>query len=232
MQNNWLGLLASYAYAFGLLFAIEKMGEHFRWQQDVTRKIIHIAAGMWVWGILFLFKDWYWGIVPFASFIFLNYYFYRAQTFKQMDAHDSSPGTVYFAISITLVFSLFWRTGGVVDLSPIAVAAVMAMTWGDALASLIGKRWGVKKYYIFGHSRSWVGSVAMALSSFVVIFLTLWLLPASKLSPFSATIPLMKVMILSLICSIVATLTEAFSPAGTDNLTVPIISSVVLYLLL
>ncbi|MBN2356000.1 phosphatidate cytidylyltransferase [candidate division KSB1 bacterium] len=232
MQNNWLGLAVSYVYAFGLLFAIEQLGKYLKWPQDISRKIIHIAAGMWIWGILFFFKDWYWGIVPFASFIILNYYFYRSQTFKQMDTRDSSPGTIYFAISITLVFCLFWRTGGELDRVPIAVAGVMAMTWGDAFASLVGKKWGEKKYHVFGHNRTWVGSFAMALVSFVAVLITLWLLPASSLSPNSAIIPLDRVLILSFITTIAATLTEALSPAGTDNLTVPIISSLILYLLM
>ena len=55
-------------------------------------KIIHIGAGLWAWGILALFDHWYWGIIPFASFILLNYLFYRRQTFKAMDTERSSPG--------------------------------------------------------------------------------------------------------------------------------------------
>lgn len=229
MQNNVIGLVLSYLYAFGLLLIIEQIGKYFRWDQANTRKIIHIAAGMWVWGILYFFKDWYWGFVPFATFIGLNYIFYKKRTFEQMDTQNSSPGTIYFAISITFLFLVFWRPGGETDLVYIAVAGVMAMTWGDAFASLIGRKWGKKKYQVFGYQRSWVGSMAMAIFSFIAIWLTLRFLPGSFASPYSIAIPLERICIYTVISTLVATISEGVTPAGLDNLTVPILTSLSLY---
>ena len=99
-----IGLVASYVYAFGMLFGVEAIGKGLKWKQPFTRKIIHIGAGLWIWGILALFDNWYFGIIPFATFIVLNYVFYRQQSFEAMDAEDSTPGTVYFSISITILF--------------------------------------------------------------------------------------------------------------------------------
>ncbi len=108
-----IGLILSYLYAFGLLFIVEGIGKWRGWPQFVTRKLIHIGAGMWIWGILALFDHWIYGVIPFATFIVLNYVFYRQQTFKAMDTEKATPGTVYFAISITILFTLLWRTGNI-----------------------------------------------------------------------------------------------------------------------
>jgi len=231
MYPVWVALLISYVYAFGILLVIEAIGRRFRWPLDTSRKLVHIAAGMWIWGILYLFHDWRWGLVPFATFILLNYLFYKKQIFKQMDAADSSPGTVYFAISITLLFGLLWRTGDAPDLAPVAAAGVMAMTWGDAFASLVGRKWGRHVYRISGHPKSWEGSAAMALFSFAAIYLTLWLLPGSSLSPNSPIWTAGRVLCFSSSAAALATIAEALSPRGTDNLSVPILTSALLYLL-
>ncbi|MGC9394783.1 MAG: diacylglycerol/polyprenol kinase family protein [Anaerolineae bacterium] len=230
-DNDIIGLIASYLYAFGLLFIVEAIGKRLKWPQAFTRKIIHIGAGMWVWGILALFDTWTIGIIPFATFIVLNYVFYRFQIFKAMDAVDSSPGTVYFAISITVLFGLLWRTGGALDRVPTAAAAVMAMTWGDGLASIIGQKYGKHTYATFGHKRSREGSIAMAAATFVVILLTLAWLPGSALSPNSVVLPFWGVLLLTVIGTAVATAAEAFSPAGTDNLSVPLLTGLALFIL-
>jgi len=225
-----IALVASYVYAFGLLVVVEKGGLLLKWPQFLTRKLIHIGAGMWIWGILWLFEKWYFGIIPFATFILLNYYFYRKETFKTMDSTDSTPGTVYFAISITVLFLLFWRTGGPVDRVPIAAAAVMCMTWGDAMASLIGRYFGRKTYSVFGNNKTYLGSLAMLIAGFIAMAVTLAVLPGSALSPFSSVIAPGAIFTVALIAAIAATLAEAWSPAGTDNLSVPLVSAAVLWL--
>lgn len=230
-KNDVIGLILSYLYAFGLLFIVEAIGKRFKWPQAFTRKVIHIGAGMWIWGILALFDTWTIGIIPFATFIVLNYVFYRFQIFKAMDAVDSSPGTVYFAISITALFGLLWRTGGTLDRVPIAAAAVMAMTVGDGLASIVGQRYGAHPYTTFGHKRSREGSVAMVVSTFLVILLTLAWLPGSALSPNSIPLAFGSVLLLSLIGAGVAAAAEGFSPAGTDNLSVPLLTGLILFAL-
>lgn len=225
-----IGLILSYVYAFSLLLIIEGLGKRLNWPQNISRKIIHIGAGMWVWGILYFFDELRWGVIPFATFIILNYLFYRKQTFAQMDTEKSTPGTVYFAISITLLFLLFWRPAGPVDLIPIAIAGIMAMTWGDASASLVGEPWGRKKYTVFGHSRSWLGTAVMAAVSLMAIWLTLSLLPGSALAPHSTVLAANQRLTLTLLGAAVATAAEMVSPAGTDNLAVPLLTSAALWL--
>ena len=163
-QGDIIGLILSYIYAFGLLLIVEALGRQLSWPQHLTRKVIHIGAGMWTWGILYFFDHWYFGVIPFATFIVMNYVFYRRQTFQQMDDEASSPGTVYFAFSITVLFILFWRTGSPLDRVPIAMAAVMTMTWGDALAHIVVIAAAVHRDVLSTLCRDWL-AVEIANSS-------------------------------------------------------------------
>ena len=228
-SSDVAGLVLSYVYAFGLLFAVEAIGKRFAWRQEVTRKTIHIGAGMWAWGILALFDHWYLGVIPFATFIVLNYVFYRRESFKAMDTADSTPGTVYFALSITVLFVFLWRTGGGQDHVPVALAATMAMTLGDAAASLAGLRWGKHQYVFWGHVRTWEGTAAMAVVTLLSILATLSFVPGSALSPNSAPWPAGQLLVISVIGTFIATTAEALSPAGTDNLSVPLLSGLAMF---
>jgi phytol kinase len=235
MSNDWIsysdfiGLAASYGYAIALLLFGEILGRFFHVPPNLTRKIIHVSAGMWVFGILLLFHRWQIGIIPFASFIFVNYLLYRYRIIGAMDTEDSSPGTVYFAISVTVLFALLWRPSGAVDYVPIAVAGVMAMTWGDALAALIGRRFGKHKYKVADSVRSWEGSAAMFLVSTTAIFLVLLLLPGSSLSPLAVPYGIDQAILLAVISGSLATLAEGVSPHGTDNLSVPLVTAGVIW---
>ncbi len=230
MSNDVLGLILSYVYASSLLVLSEILVRKFGWKQFVTRKLVHIGAGMWIWGILYFFDNWYMGIIPFATFIVLNFILYKFQILQGVDKEDSSPGTVYFAFSITVLFLLFWRTAPAPDMVFIAAAAVMAMTWGDGLASLVGKTWGRHCYTFFKHTRTLEGSAAMFGASFAAIYLTLAWLPGSALSPLSVMMEPGYLFAAAFSASLVGTAAEAVSPAGTDNLSVPLLTAAVLWL--
>ncbi|MBD2486916.1 diacylglycerol/polyprenol kinase family protein [Aulosira sp. FACHB-615] len=231
-NSDLIGLAASYTYAISLLALGEGLRKFFGIQPDLTRKVIHISAGMWIFGVLLLFKHWQIGIIPFATFIGVNYLLYRYRLIGAMDTEDSSPGTVYFAISVTLLFGLFWRPDNSVDHVPIAVAGIMAMTWGDALAALIGKSFGQHKYQIGSSVRSWEGSLAMFLASTTAIFLVLMFLPGSFLSPLAVPLSVSKALLTALISASFATFVEAISPHGTDNLSVPLVTAGVIWALM
>jgi dolichol kinase len=225
--RDLIGLVTSFGYAFGLLIIAEVIRRWRGYPQDFTRKFVHIGAGMWVFGVLALFENWTIGIIPFATFIVLNFIFYRFRLLESVDAPDSTPGTVYFALSITLLFLIFWRTNSPDDRGYVAAAGTMAMTWGDALAAIVGKRWGRHHYQIGRGRRSFEGSAAMFAASFVAMLLTLLLTPGSALSPQSVPIGFNAALIASLIAALAATIAEGVSPHGTDNLSVPLLSSFV-----
>lgn len=82
-----------------------------------------------------------------------------------------------------------------------------------------------------GSSRTWLGSATMAVSSFAAVAFTLIVLPGSPLSPYSTPLGLGPALGQALLATLAATVAEALSPAGTDNLSVPLSTALVLYLL-
>ena len=229
--NTIIGLVASYVYAFGLIVVAETLHRVWNVSQDLTRKLVHVGAGMWVFGVLALFDRWQWGVLPFATFIIANYLFHRYRVFKAMDAEQSTLGTVYFALAITVLFSLLWRPQGPVDHAPIAVAGTMALTWGDALAALVGQRYGWHRYRFGRSTRSWEGSITLFIAAAIAILLTLVWLPGSALSPLSVAPGNALALAAALVAALAAALAEAVSPHGTDNLSVPFVATLAVWLI-
>ncbi len=206
-------LLLAFVYVSLVLAMGEGLRRLFCLSVEFTRKFVHIAVGMIAFPLVLLFRDWYLAIIPPLVFILVNYLSYRRQIFKGIETGEKNQlGTVYFPISFSILIPLLW------SYPALFVASLMPMTWGDAFAAIIGKRWGAHTFRVFGQARSIEGSLAMFAFSFVATTFALVALGQ----------PLLASLILGLVTAVVATLVEALSPWGIDNLTVPLISALVL----
>jgi len=222
MKSDWLALALSYVFVFAAIFAGEGLRKWQSYSTDFTRKFIHIAVGMWSIGTVLLFQRWYFAIIPPLSFVAINYVSYRQETFKAMETGErGNLGTVYFPISFTLIIVFFWLTRPT-NYPGLIVAALMPMTWGDAMAAILGKRFGQYKYRILGSTRTMEGSLTMFLFSWLATFLALFFFPH---------LGLLTSLLYASIVALVATLVEALSPWHLDNITVPLSSALMLYLL-
>ncbi|MBC7249399.1 MAG: phosphatidate cytidylyltransferase [Anaerolineae bacterium] len=222
MTQDCLGLIISYAFVFAAIFAAEGLRKWRNLSIDFTRKFIHIAVGMWSVGTVLLFKHWLFAIIPPLSFVVINYISYRRETFKAMETGEAGNlGTVYFPISFALIIVLFWLTRPQ-SYPGLIVAALMPMTWGDAMAAILGRWFGQYRYQLYGTSRTMEGSLSMFLFSWLSTFLALFLFPP---------LGFLTSLLHGLVVALVATLVEAFSPWHIDNLTVPLSSALLLLLL-
>ncbi len=212
------GVLLSFAYVLAILLIMDVLRRRGGVSVETTRKVVHIAVGMWVFPTLFLFEHWTWALLPPLSFALLNALSLRFRFFQAIEVTERTLGTVYFPLSFALLLGLFWPIGR----PEIAAAGLMAMTWGDAMASVVGRAYGQTGYRIWGQRKTWLGSVACLSWSMLSITLTLRLLGSS---------PPAQVLLHAVLSSLVATLAEALSPKGTDNIFVPIATAGVLYLL-
>ena len=217
-QSDLVALALSYLYVFAVLGCGELLGRFvFHGSTAFTRKFVHVGVGMWAIGTVLLFSSWQVAVIPPLSFIVLNYISYRRDVFKAMESKDKrNLGTVYFPISFALVIALFWAKPEVV------VAGLMPMTWGDAMAAVIGQRWGRRRFSVMGGDKSWEGSAAMFVASFVSVWLVL-LASGMAAAPAAG---------ITLVVAAVATVVELATPLGLDNLTVPLLSALLLWLLL
>jgi phytol kinase len=99
----------------------------------------------------------------------------------------------------------------------------MPMTWGDALAAVAGRRIGKHRYSVAGSTRSLEGSGVMFLASWVATLVPLLVLAPASVSVGTA-------MVTAGVTALGATIVEAVSPWGIDNLTVPAVSVLILAL--
>jgi len=216
MLPNWLALILAFVYVFAAIGLGELLRRSLHLSQEFTRKFIHIAVGMISVPTVLWFSDLRWAIVPPLAFIIINYLDYRFGLVQaMMSSNRSNLGTVYFPISFAAVLVLFWGAPFAPTMQPrLIVAALMPMTWGDALAAVIGRQFGRRLYNVLGHTRSLEGSATM----FFVSALATWLALGASLL----------VVPIALVVALAATLVEAISPWGIDNLTVPAASAFVL----
>ena len=106
----------------------------------------------------------------------------------------------------------------------IVALAIVLMVYGDGFAALIGQKFGKVKYTVFGGTKSLEGSLTMFVIT-TVMSVFVWMVFAS----IGCTIPEFNIVYIIMI-SAVATLCEAFSHGGIDNLTVPAVTSILYYL--
>ena len=216
MLSPWLALILAFVYVLVAIGLGELLRRSLHASREFTRKFIHIAVGMISVPTVLWFSDLRWAVIPPLAFVVINYLDYRFGLIQAMMSSDrSNLGTVYFPISFAVILALFWGAPSAPTAHPnLIVAALMPMTWGDALAAVVGGRFGRRRYNVLGHMRSLEGSATM----FVVSALATWLALGASLS----------VAPVALITALAATLVEAISPWGIDNLTVPAASALIL----
>jgi phytol kinase len=212
-MSDPLALLIAFLYVSIVLALSEALRRGLKVSVDVTRKFVHIAVGMIAFPLALLFSAWQFAIIPPLAFIVVNYVSYRRQIFAGMETGERGQlGTVYFPISFSILIPLLWSQPALL------VASLMPMTWGDAFAALIGQRYGKRKFTVLGQTRSLEGTIVMFAFSLLAVFLAL---------VFFAQ-PIATSFVFALVVALIASVVEALSPFGIDNLTVPLSSAIVL----
>jgi len=220
-MTNALAIVISFIYVFAAIGIAEGLRKAFKWPAEFTRKFIHIAVGMWSVGTALLFTNKWFAIIPPLSFVALNYISYRRNTFTAMESADKSNlGTVYFPLAFAIIILLTFDVS-----KALMVAALMPLTWGDSFAAIIGKRWGRHTYRVAGSTRSIEGSIAMFAFSFASVFIVLLLMAQLN----GAGVPW--AFVFALVTAAAATLVESISLRGLDNLIIPAVSLVSLWVL-
>jgi phytol kinase len=212
-KPDYTALVISYVYVFSIIALAELLRRIGERPIDFTRKFIHIGVGMWVVGTVMLFETWYLALIPPLSFVAINAFSYWRGTIKAMESEDrENLGTIYFPISFGAVVYYYWSQ------PVLMVASLMPLTWGDAMAAIIGQRYGHRHFTITGRTRSLEGSIAMFFWSWLSTSLALFVMPYLLDKPL---INWLVALIYGAAVALVCTVVEALTPYGLDNFTVP-----------
>ena len=211
-------LLSSYTF-IGLMIVLSTILRNKKIIGDEgSRKLIHIGVSNWYFLALIFTRDpndiWF-TIIPPVSFIILNYLSYKTNLIQSMErGGKSNLGTVYYPISL---FILVLATFLFAENPYIGLLGVMIMGYGDGLAAVIGKKYG--KIDI-GNGKSFIGVVTMFTVSLVAASLIIGLREG------------LGFIWIAVVIAFAASLIEYLTPKGLDNLSVPMGTSLIYYLLL
>lgn len=211
-------MLLCYAYILLFILASSIISKTFHVSIKTSRKFLHAMIGNLPFVIPFFTSNIYPVLVA-APFILITFLVSPYSPFPNIGKRlmglasitekGHSLGLVFYAISYT-VLALFFAS------KPYIIAAgVLPLAYGDAAASIVGERYGRKRYHFFA-DKSLEGSVAMFFASFLSLFIGLFFF--STLYSFSVFDKILPI----LASTIAATLLEGVSPLGFDNLIVPI----------
>ena len=218
-MNNFWGIVVSVIFMVIIFISakvFDKVGK------EASRKYIHIMlSNWWIIAMVFFTNLWWASVLP-AMFIVINYISLKKDVIKVMereegDENKDSFGTVYYAISL---FILALITFGPMHNPLVGLCGIIVMGYGDGLAAVIGKAIKSKEYKVGSNTKSVAGSLTM----FVVTLLVV----AGFFYYFTVPHWILK----SIFISALITIIEAISIKGTDNLTVPLLTSFLVYLMM
>lgn len=219
MVNNFTGIVLSFVFIFLVILVSTLLSKLKLLGTEGSRKFIHIGVSNW-WIIAMIFFDnrLAASVVP-VIFIIINYGSYKFNLIGAMERKESRKdlGTVYFPISLLLLVLL---TFSPFSAPYVGALGILIMGYGDGLAAVIGKKIKSRKFYVMGNEKSISGSLTMFTASLIVsaIIISIY---APAYWPIKA-----------FCIAFLATIIEGVSPFGLDNLTVPLLSSILYQILL
>ncbi len=231
------------AIAYCYVFAVIGIGELLRrirnYSPSLTRKLIHLGAGFSVFTVPFYTHAWT-AIIVAISFVMLIFLASPKSPVKSLRTMFSVMaregdylsghiwGPFLYAISISTLVAIFTLVPSLTQFFILPAMALTAMYLGDGLAPIIGAKYGKHRYTIGNSTRSVEGSLVVFLASILgalfCFFFFDWFASGGI-----TTYDICQMVIFTLVCGTAATLIEGVSPSGADNITVPILTTLVIF---
>ncbi|MBE6503222.1 MAG: phosphatidate cytidylyltransferase [Methanobrevibacter sp.] len=217
--SDILALIIVYIYVI-IVFVIAELV--LKTKPEVSRKFLHIMVGNMIFAMPFFADPWtmVWFLtlpITVALFFLTEYSPIKIENSVTESGH--ALGLFFYAAIWTILIAVFSKQLWIVAL------AIVPMVYGDGFAALIGQKFGKIKYTVFGGTKSLEGSLTMFVIT-TVMSVFVWMVFTSIGYP----MPEFNLVYIIAI-SAVATVCEALSYGGIDNLSVPTITSILYYLI-
>ncbi|MBI1880255.1 MAG: hypothetical protein HYR94_18885 [Chloroflexi bacterium] len=214
-MNPWLGIILVLGMLGMLIGALRWYKLRYQPHPELVRKLLHIGMGLTALTFPWLFTS-AWPVLLLAAITVPGLLlFRRVKALKQqlggvIDGvkRPRSWGEIYFPLGVAALFLLS-------DGEPLRYSIpLLLLALGDAVAALVGVRYGLLHYTTLEGHKSAEGSLAF----FIVAF-------------FSAYIPLLlfsqtgraETLLISLILGLLLMIVEAIAWHGLDNLLIPVV---------
>jgi uncharacterized protein (TIGR00297 family) len=220
---DWLLGVVLLAGMMILLTFAEQIYRRFPRRAEALRKFIHIATGVAVLPAPLLFKSWWPIFLITLGFAAFNAWAICRGRMKSMhEVSRASWGTFYYPLSYALLLLFFWPRNFMLLSIPFAV-----MAFGDAAAGIIARQIPHRQMLpLPWDKKSRQGSAAMFFISALIIAAGLALFRASHNLSWGNGI------MAAIAIGLMAAVAEALSYRGSDNLTVPLLTALGLFVIL
>ena len=202
--------------AVGVLLSLSKL-----FSTEFSRKFIHIGVSNW-WFILITYFD----SLPYALigplfFIVVNtiVVYTNLATTLGISEERRNMGLIYYHLTLTLLVLLVFKA-----VFPLCACGIgmIGMGYGDGLAAVIGGKWGKRK--IWGR-KTQLGTIVMAVVTFIILILFSVCYNLRGLWSFPWWFSI-------ILIALTVALTETYTPYGLDNISVPLVATLLSYLFL
>jgi len=210
IQSDFAGVALVYIYVAILLIVTEKLLCNY---PKVSRKVLHIMVGNIAFLLPIFVTREFMAFAAAGPFILFTFLMSPHTPIKSIRGKTSDAGhgmgLVYYSITWTILAYLFF------DNMVVVAIGILAMSYGDGFASVIGLKFGKKKYNILGDEKSYVGSAAMFVLTFITAIIAL-LYYGISITPY--------VISALAFIALVAAVAEGLTPKGLDNFSVPFVT--------
>ncbi len=211
-MNNLIGIISITIYIVLVLVMskfLTKKGK------EASRKFVHIMlSNIWFFYLIFIDSISYAWILP-AVFVIMNSLSYKFKIFKSIERENSDGfGTIYYAISILLISLFTYKIGNPL----LGLPGILVMGYGDGFAAIIGQKIKSKEYKVGNTTKTIAGSTTMFLFSLAICMVVFRILNMEYF------------WVKAIGVAVVATILEAVSIKGLDNISVPVLVTILTYL--
>ncbi|MBC8375514.1 MAG: DUF92 domain-containing protein [FCB group bacterium] len=213
LPNEWIAFLVFFSIIIFFIGIAEVARSLLKLSPELSRKFVHVMVGILVSLAPFFLQSKIPVILLGIIFTILNYVALRKDSLKGMHTTERvSFGTVYFPIAFTLLVIMFWDRNIV-----LFIVAMLVLAFSDTAATVVGERINSKHKFILWHDKkSWPGSIAFFLMTLIVV---MGAFPIYSNIISNPPLPLHHLVTMAFFTAFVATVGEAVSKRGSDNLT-------------
>ncbi|MFX0046880.1 MAG: diacylglycerol/polyprenol kinase family protein [Candidatus Hermodarchaeota archaeon] len=234
-------LLITFIYVLATILIPVQLKKRNKITKFQARKAVHLFAGLAVLSAPYYSWPW-WAVILAGLMTILTLLSSKKSSVKQLkELYDSIgeeeeekvgylQGPFHYCLSITILIVFF------VVVAPnqlyFPIAGILLMIISDTLASVVGKRYGKRKINLpwIKATRSLEGSLAFFISGFFLcLFAFTFLGVSNPITQIHLTFEI--ALLYSLITSALAMIVELISPSTWDDLTIPIATVVIVFLL-
>jgi uncharacterized protein (TIGR00297 family) len=216
--SDWLYTAFFLILILVLLLIFEKLSVIWNIPTLKTRKSVHLLIGIFILIAIYFIQTVYPILIIAALFSIVDWWAIRHRRFRSIHLDQLSLGTVYYPIAVFIISALLW------DVYPlILIISILVLSVSDICAAIIGERYAKTTFTPYKEKKSVPGSAAMFISTLLIVTLIVLFFQDRNFSG-------LQILGIGFVLAVQATAAELISSRGSDNLSIPLIVALFLYL--